>query len=679
MPDSELGGTLFGPRARLALPIAVILGLLLFVLTYLGIQKSRSDSLELIRQQGTALIESMTLSAENAIKANSLFDLLVQEKFSDLVGFLDSRRDLRYSSAEMADFSSEFGIDAIFIFDTSSAPVAAGARGLFINLEEIRELLIPLIDSLLNDSVSGSRFQTIESGTPGNASLLFLQKSADEKFVFAFVSDALFYSSAKRDIGIGYLVQNIAREVGIEYILFQTEQGIIFSSRKIGPMLKIEKDPFLASALESDTVLSREYLYNEMRVLELVKPFSSVEYPRGLFRLGISLEKYYSIMAGFDRQMIALSAVIFAVLVLAMLYLSGKQKRIKLDRSFKRVKSLSEKVFDSINAGLVTIGKDGTIEMANRQFLNIFAARETEIVGQLWQNMAFRTVIPFDRILLGHHGPGEVESTLELPSGKKHLLINIARLYDYENKEAGAVAVVYDYTGIKELEETARRKERLTELGDLAAGVAHEIRNPLNAISIAAQRLMAEFEPKENPEDFQSFTRQIKSEANRLNEIVSRFLAMARGQSSARNQFDAGHVAEEAVRFLGLGIETDRVKLESRIESGLSIRGNEDRLKQLVINLVRNSLEACGEKGGNVLVRLFRDHEQVVLLVKDTGPGIPEEIRKKIFSPYFTTKDKGTGLGLSIVHQIVEEFQGKMELLTPPGGGAEFRIIFPAA
>ena len=122
--------------------------------------------------------------------------------------------------------------------------------------------------------------------------MYFLKKTGDRKYIIAMVSDALFFSSAKKDIGIGYLVQNIAREVGIEYILFQNADGIVFSSRRIGPILKIENDSFLSEAMHSDSVLSRVYLLGDRKVLELVKPFSSVEYKAGLFRLGLSLEKY---------------------------------------------------------------------------------------------------------------------------------------------------------------------------------------------------------------------------------------------------------------------------------------------------------------------------------------------------------------------------------------------------
>ncbi|MCX6827563.1 MAG: ATP-binding protein, partial [candidate division Zixibacteria bacterium] len=299
-----------------------------------------------------------------------------------------------------------------------------------------------------------------------------------------------------------------------------------------------------------------------------------------------------------------------------------------------------------------------------------------EIIGKGWEHFPFKDLIPFEGILSGRQSQGEIESSFDTPLGKKVLLANISRLYDEQGQMTGAVAVIFDYTRIKELEESARRKERLTELGDLAAGVAHEIRNPLNGISIAAQRLMAEFEPQNNAEEFRFFAGQVKSEAGRLNEIVSRFLAMAKGKTEGHGQINASKIIASTLELLRLSAEEKDILIKSEIEPEILLNGAEDRLKQMIINLVKNGIEACGSQGGTIRVRLYREGVRSILSISDTGQGIPEEIKKKIFTPYFTTKEYGTGLGLSIVYQIVEEFGGQIGVLSPPKGGTEFRIIF---
>ncbi|PKK84932.1 MAG: hypothetical protein CVT49_01905 [candidate division Zixibacteria bacterium HGW-Zixibacteria-1] len=677
MPSSKTDHLSGFGRAKFILPLIAIFGVLLFILTYLGIEKSRSDNLQLLRRQGAALIESLVLSSDNAIKANSFFDLLVREKLSDLAGFLETRPNLDFSAPELADFASGYGVDAILIFDKDMHLIASGARGVFINTNEIYGYVIPELEELLADTINLSSFQFVEGSLPGDVRLYYLTRTADQNNVIVIASDALFFVQAKENIGIGFLVQNIAREVGVEYIIFQTMDGIVFSSRKIGPILKIEKDPFLKEALTADSVVWREYESEGRPILEMVKKFSSVEYPEGIFRLGIPLDKYYEIVAGYNRQMILLSLLIFAALVLSAMYLSGKQKRIFLDQSFRKIRSLSEKVFDSINAGLIAVGRDGKVEMVNRQFLNIFHCEEKDIVGRMWPDLEVSGIVPFDKVLAGEKETGDAETTFQMPAGKMYLLINTGRIYDEKQNVSGAVAVIYDYTHIKELEETAQRRERLTELGDLAAGVAHEIRNPLNAISIAAQRLLGEFEPKENVEEFNNFARQIKSEAGRLNEIVTRFLSMARDKGKSGKLVNLTRIVSETVSLISLSNQRDDIKILTQIEPEVSAPISEDRLKQLLINLIRNAIQACEKYGGEVVISLAREKDGIFLLVRDSGPGIPEEISHKIFTPYFTTRDKGTGLGLSIVHQIVEEFKGSIEVISPPGGGAEFRVKIP--
>ncbi len=673
-PDVTDGSRWTGPRYHL--PILIILAILLFVFAYLGMQKSRSDSLELLRIQGAALISSLTQSADNAIKANSFFDLLVQEKFSDLAGFVTTREQLDFSYEELADFAAAYGVDGIFIFDAELGLVTYGLRGVFLNPDDIIDEYYPDLEVFRDDSASFRDFMMMTGSLPGDVSMYYFEKTMDREHIIVIAADALFYSEAKKNIGIGYLVQNIGHELGIVYILFQTPEGIIFSSRNIGPVLKIEKDAFLSQALACDTTCSREHAFDGREILELAKAFESDEYGSGVFRLGISLDRYHEIVSGFDRQMIILSLVIFAVLVLFVLYVQGKQKRIYLDRSYRRIQSLAEKVFESMNSGLVVVGPDGTVELANPEFLRTFSVDENAVLGQKWRDLPFAEVIPITELLAGRETAEELETVYAGPGGRRYLLVTTARLYQQGNRSTGVAAVIYDYTRVRELEEDSRRRERLTELGDLAAGVAHEIRNPLNAISIAAQRLLSEFEPKTNIDEFQEFTGQIKSEANRLNEIVTRFLALARSRGKRGEAVNLSVLVEDTVKLLRLGLERDDITITATVSPDIAVNGIEDRFKQMLLNLGRNAIEACETDGGEVSVILRETEDEIVMSVIDTGPGIPDELKRRVFTPYISTKDSGTGLGLSIVHRIVEEHAGRIEIHSPPSGGTEFRVLF---
>jgi hypothetical protein len=143
----------------------------------------------------------------------------------------------------------------------------------------------------------------------------------------SITADALYYTDALKKTQIGYLAQNMSREKGVEYVIYQSKQGIVFSSRTTGELLAIDSDPFLTEALRSDTISNRIYDFQDKTVLELVRPFSTEDYPFGLLRVGLSLERYYSVSRGFNIQMVTLSGVLFVLVVVVLLYLSGTYAR----------------------------------------------------------------------------------------------------------------------------------------------------------------------------------------------------------------------------------------------------------------------------------------------------------------------------------------------------------------
>jgi signal transduction histidine kinase len=230
-----------------------------------------------------------------------------------------------------------------------------------------------------------------------------------------------------------------------------------------------------------------------------------------------------------------------------------------------------------------------------------------------------------------------------------------------------------------EYERQAQRRERLSEMGSLAAGVAHEIRNPLNTISIAAQRLAREFEPTANREQYAAFTGQIRTETGRLNDIITRFLALARDDRRQRAAVELDTLLKEVEALLK--IEGDRLGITVTVMSqpGLVVEGDADRLKELFLNLFANTKEALAGRAGEFRVQAERSGGEIEISVSDNGPGIPAEIRDKVFAPYYTSKEAGTGLGLATVETIVSDFGGEIRLDDAFTSGARFVITFPGA
>ena len=226
------------------------------------------------------------------------------------------------------------------------------------------------------------------------------------------------------------------------------------------------------------------------------------------------------------------------------------------------------------------------------------------------------------------------------------------------------------------LEEESRRREKLTAMGELAAGVAHEIRSPLNAMSMASQRLAREFEPPEEADDYRELLDTLRSQSTRVEQVVDQFLRFARPAKIAPVPGDLARLARDVGARMAPAAEAQGVALDVDAPDRLEHDFDPIQLSQVVENLVRNALEAQPD-GGAIRIALATDSEHTVLTVADEGPGVPEDGLARIFDLYYTTKPNGNGLGLPMVHQIVAEHGGTTRVLSEPGHGATVEITLP--
>jgi two-component system nitrogen regulation sensor histidine kinase GlnL len=245
--------------------------------------------------------------------------------------------------------------------------------------------------------------------------------------------------------------------------------------------------------------------------------------------------------------------------------------------------------------------------------------------------------------------------------------------------------VLRDLSRVRELEEQLRRSDRLAALGVLAAGVAHEVRNPLAGVRAAAQLL--EREPI-FPAGLREFTGVIIREVDRLNRLVDDLLTFAGRRPPTIAACNLNQLADEALRLEASRVQTARVAVARQYDPALPlVAGDADRLLQVFLNLIRNGAEAMQGRGGELTVRTRFERLSTqcggraagVVEIVDTGPGIPAEVRGKLFTPFFTTKDGGTGLGLPISLRIVEEHGGALEAQSEAGQGTTFRVWLPLA
>jgi two-component system sensor histidine kinase HydH len=236
---------------------------------------------------------------------------------------------------------------------------------------------------------------------------------------------------------------------------------------------------------------------------------------------------------------------------------------------------------------------------------------------------------------------------------------------------------------LKLAQEEARRAERLAALGQLSAGLAHEIRNPLGVIKGSAEILTQKLD-NSNPLA-KELAGYIYTEVNRVSALVSRFLDFARPSQLELRASDLAQVVERCLKTVSEQGACAKVNIHRDFASGLAkVMLDQDLCDQVFTNLLMNACEAMGEQGGDLRVRVRAENAKegeagVTAEIEDSGPGVPRELKEQIFNPFVTTKKSGVGLGLAIVSKIVDAHGGSLNLVSEPGQGACFRVTFPAA
>jgi len=228
-----------------------------------------------------------------------------------------------------------------------------------------------------------------------------------------------------------------------------------------------------------------------------------------------------------------------------------------------------------------------------------------------------------------------------------------------------------------EVEEQLGASQRLSALGRLSASLAHEIKNPLSSIRGTAEIFLDEF-PEGHPK--REFAQILIKEVNRLNKTVMDVLQFSRGKTgSAQQQEPLAEVLERVLKLLEAHLRKKRIVLDAKgIEEGINVSVDGDKMSQVLLNLFLNSIDALeAGAGGRIWLQVTAATEGIVITVSDNGPGIGEQDRKRIFTPFVTTKDGGTGLGLPISRRIVETYGGTLTFQPSESGGASFQIFLP--
>ena len=376
------------------------------------------------------------------------------------------------------------------------------------------------------------------------------------------------------------------------------------------------------------------------------------------------------------RHAIIMGAILllvgFAGFTLLFLVQSYRSTRASLSR----IKAFSDNVVENVPIGLLALDHQGKIAAFNRGAEAILQMSALQVIGQSAERILPAGLL--DEINHSKKQADVIEKEIEckMADGKMvPLEIGASSLKDENDVFLGNVLLFKDLTEVRTLRREVARSQRLASVGRLAAGVAHEIRNPLSSIKGFATYFKERY--PDRPEDQQTADIMIQ-EVDRLNRVVGQLLEFARPISIKPKTISLEDLLNDAVRLIKERAAEKNITVNTRNTTQINTAwGDPDRINQILLNLFLNAIDAM-ENAGELDVEISSDDSrEICISVSDTGCGISPQDIPRVFDPYFTTKSTGTGLGLAIAHNIAEVMGGRISVESPQDRGAIFRVFFP--
>jgi PAS domain S-box-containing protein len=658
--------------------IALTMAVLMFLTAYIEIQQSKKETLQALTEEATTLIETISQSAATTILSNIEIENLLANQLLNLGRTLAELETVQGLTRErLSRFAEQNDVTRISLydrrgrFDTGNTPQPDKSHRLDEPLlDEVEPILDGTADlkviGLLSDAAGTNSRYAVAVARGNKTGLILLE--LDSRYLLEF----------RKRVGIGKLVQDIGDNREIAYVILQDHQGILTASRTISTINRIEADQFLQQAIADDTLLTRVFEFEGVEVFEAVQPFYVESGFYGIFRVGLSMERIRSFNERTIQRLAILSLAVIVVGVIVFGFISSMQSYALLNEEYRKVQTYTGTILDNMGEAVVAANRDGRITVFNKSAEKLFGLTADSVLGKQCAAVIDEPVSCVDRTLQTGT-PIEFEETEFRTSRGRRIIVGVSTsiVRNSEGAIDTVVAVIKNLTEQRTVEEQLRRQEKLTAMGELASSVAHEIRNPLNSISMTVQRFAKDFQPKEYTEEYNALVKMMNEEVNRVSTIIQQFLQFARPPKLNPSDVNVGDFIRDVVAVIESEARAKQISIVSELQFSGTIQMDRAQMKQVLLNLVQNALHATGEHG-TIRIATKLDNGRLHLVVADTGSGIPPEHLPKIFNLYFTTKPEGTGMGLSMAHQIVTEHGGRIEVESEVGKGTTFTIQMPA-
>lgn len=386
----------------------------------------------------------------------------------------------------------------------------------------------------------------------------------------------------------------------------------------------------------------------------------------------------YNYEASYILSRIVIHIISFYIVALLTSFAFKQEKRARdllaeKESAFDKLDLLHKSIIESVDTGILTVDLNWNIKSFNRGAEEITGFLRSEII-----NKKLGDAFPLLYRMINKEGTWKPRSRFEVVDSGKTLGCSVSTLIDGNREKIGNILIFQNLTVIKEMEGQIEKNKRLAFVGEIAAGLAHEIRNPLASISGPIQMLSKDLRLDETDRKLMNIILRGK---DRLDGFVKDFLLLARPKPSERMAINVEAIIDDLLESLRFTPEwLENIKIIENLCDQTSIYGNKAEIRQVIWNLILNSVQAMPE-GGTLKIetrKVFNNtKEYIEIRISDNGYGIEEKTLDRLFEPFYTTKENGTGLGLAIINRIVESHMGKIRIKSKLGKGTDCIVLLP--
>ena len=601
----------------------------------------------IIRSEAASILSTVSSSVKNTIIATNRTENEIIERLINSAWIVSENKSI--SPTLLQNYANQLNLQLIIISDEAG---------------NISNSSIPMQNSRLPDyfaeqiaQITRNHYQWAEIGLVNEFngfSNLYILAYNDFKLhrIIFLALDATKFSLYRQEFGIGRQLKDLSANPDIQYIYLKDTLG-----------------QFIA---KSNSAIPPSDERNAFSIADTLRPdgFDTI-----ILQLGVNPARFNLINNAANLRTIVIGVAFFASYLLIFAGIYYRKSIKKLEKSSNAIKNYNDLILNNINDAIIGIDEHQNIIIANNSALNLLHNFKILTLNQPYLQYFEQDLFNIES--KNPHNQGE--TILNCSNSKLDIRYYIKNLRNEDNTE---VKIIFfrDITQENQMQMELRRRDQAVASATLAAGVAHEIRNPLNAINIIAQRLEIEFIPQQDAEEYNSLVAIVRQEIARLNQIIKQFLEFSRPAPLNLTNTNANQYFQSLIDFIAKGFASKNIQIQSilNINASIHIKIDQDKFRQVIINLCKNSIEAINEsnraENGLILINISQDERKILIKIEDNGVGISENDLAKIYNLYFTNKKQGSGLGLSLVHQIISEHNASIHCTSQPNIGTSFLI-----